>query len=189
MSPTTSAHEPTSPPQPAAIAVWLLVAAVVVLFAAFSSTYVARRSEPDWRRGPRPPVLVLTTLALLLSSALLEWGRRRGRGGDLGALRAGLAATTGLGVAFLAGQALAWRQMVGAGVGLTAGPHSAFFYLLSGAHGLHVAGGVVALALALRRAARGASPAASEAAVGPAAIYWHAVDGLWLYLYAMLFWL
>src|SRR2546428_4242583 len=47
---------------PARIAVWLLVGAITVLFAAFTSTYLVRLGEADWRVGPLPPVL---------------WGRHR----------------------------------------------------------------------------------------------------------------
>ena len=54
-------------------------------------------------------------------------------------------------------------------------------YLLSGAHGLHLVGGVLALlAIALRRQV-------SRIPVESVAIYWHFMDGLWLYILAVLF--
>jgi len=178
------------PPLPSArIAVWLLVGAITILFAAFTSTYLARRGEADWRVGPLPSILWLNTLVLLLSSASLYWARHRGRRGHLDDVRMGVAVATALGVLFLMGQVAAWRQLVAAGIYLTTNPHSAFFYLLTGTHAVHLVGGVAALGYALRAARRATNPARALEVVEPVATYWHFVDGLWLYLFGILFWL
>jgi cytochrome c oxidase subunit 3 len=176
-----------APGSPAVTGVWLLAGAIAVLFVAFTSTLLARRVEADWRTGPLPPLVWINTGVLLASSAAVEWARARGRAGHLPALRRGMAAASVLGAGFLIGQAVAWRQLVDAGVGLTASAHAAFFYLLTGAHALHVAAGVAWLAYALWRAARALVAPSAMAAATPAAIYWHFVDGLWLYVLAVLF--
>jgi cytochrome c oxidase subunit 3 len=175
------------PANTAAIAVWLLVAAVVILFASFTSTLVVRRAEADWRLGPRPAILWVNTAVLLASSAALEWARARGRAGRLAQLRAGLAAASGLGAAFLLGQWVAWRQVLGAGIVMATGPHSAFFYLLSGTHALHVAGGVATLLYALWCARRFSRADEAPPVLAPVAIYWHFVDVLWVYVFVLLF--
>ncbi|MGH2398401.1 MAG: cytochrome c oxidase subunit 3, partial [bacterium] len=131
------------------IAVWLLVGAITILFGAFTSTFLARRGEADWQTGPLPPILWLSTAALLASSLAIEWARRRGRHGRVDQMWAGLVITAALGAAFLGTQLLAWRQLVAAGVYLTTNPHGAFFYLLTAMHGLHLAGGLAALAYAV----------------------------------------
>ncbi|MDR7513072.1 MAG: cytochrome c oxidase subunit 3, partial [Armatimonadota bacterium] len=146
-----------------------------------------RRAEADWRAGPFPPAFWATTGVLLASSAAVERARARGRAGDLDGLRRGLWVATALGGAFLGGQVVAWGGLLAAGVGLATSAHASFLYLLTGAHALHVAGGVGALAYAGWRAHRAlVAPSAMEAAT-PAAIYWHVVDGLWLYVLAVLF--
>lgn len=170
------------------IGVWLLVGAIVTLFAAFTSTFLTRRVEADWRAGPLPPVLWFNTMLLLASSATMEWARAGGRRGRLDVLRLGLAVTTAFGAAFLAGQVVAWRQLVATGIGLASTAHSAFFYLLTGAHGLHLVGGVAALGYALWKVRRAASAAKAAEVVTPVATYWHFVDGLWLYVFFILFW-
>lgn len=172
---------------PARIAVWLLVGAITVLFGAFTSTYLVRRGEADWRVGPLPPVLWVTTGIIVASSLAVEQARRYGRRGDMGALRAWLGGTTLLGLAFLAGQLLAWRQLTAAGVYLGSYPHSSFFYLLTGAHGLHLAGGIGALLYALRRAPAAVTAAMALDIADPVATYWHFLTGLWIYLFAILF--
>ena len=173
----------------ARIAVWLLVGTITILFAAFTSTYLARRGGADWRVGPLPPILWVNTFVLLLSSLSLQWARRSGRRGSLEGIRRGLAATTVLGLLFLIGQLVAWRQLVAAGIYLAGNPHSAFFYLLTGTHGVHLAGGIVALGYALLVAGRTADIARALEVVEPTATYWHFVDGLWLYVFGILFWL
>ncbi len=174
---------------PARIAVWLLVGTITILFAAFTSTYLARRGEADWSVGPLPPILWVNTLVLLLSSLSLQAVRRSGRRGSLVGIRRGLAAATALGLLFLVGQLVAWRQLVGAGIYLTGNPHSAFFYLLTGMHGVHLVGGIAALGYALLVARRTADVARALEVVEPTATYWHFVDGLWLYVFGILFWL
>ncbi len=177
-----------SPPVSAAsIGVWLLVGAITILFAAFTSTYLARRGEADWHTGPLPAVLWLSTGVLLLSSATMEWARRRGRQGRTNLLWVGLVATAVLGVVFLGAQLTAWRQLVGMGVYLATNPHSSFFYLLTAAHGLHLLGGLAALAYVLARVRAESTPARALQVVEPAAVYWHFLDALWLYLFILLF--
>src|SRR3989442_4977915 len=70
------------PTATARIAVWLVVGAITVLFAAFTSTFLVRRAEADWRAGPLPPRLLLTTAVTLGGHAALEQAprRRRARG-------------------------------------------------------------------------------------------------------------
>lgn len=179
---------PLAPVGPAKVFVWLFVAAVVVLFAAFTASYLARRTQPGWTAIPFPPVLWLSTAVLMVSSGVLEWTRRQGRQGRPVPLRRGLTATTLLGLGFLAGQVAAWRQLAAAGVFLSTNPHSSFFYLLTGAHGLHLLGGLGVLLYTGWRVSRAREAARASDAVDPAATYWHFLGVLWLYLFVLLFW-
>src|SRR5438132_14124035 len=111
------------------------LAAIAMLFVAFTMTYLGHRQEGDWKPVPLPGILWLDTAILLASSAAVEWARRRLGSGDARGLRWGLTAAGTLGVAFLAGQLLAWRQLADQGVYLASHPHSSFFYLLTGTTG------------------------------------------------------
>jgi cytochrome c oxidase subunit 3 len=171
------------------IAVWLFVGAVILIFAAFTSTFLTRRLQDDWRVGPLPPMLWVTTAVLLASSATLEWSRAAARRSEAGIARAAVTVTAALGAAFLAGQIGVWRQLMAGGVSMAATAHSAFFYLLTITHGVHVAAGVVALVYAAVKVRRAPEVAAADGVLAPVAIYWHFVDVLWLYVFAILFWL
>jgi len=159
--------------------VWIAIAAISMTFAALTSAMVVRGSAaPDWRHFRLPPILYFNTVVLLASSAVLEAGRRR--------IAAHLVrATLGLGLLFVAGQVVAWRQLAAQGLFLATSASSAFFYVLTALHGLHVLGGLGGLGYVLRRLGRLAGPA-PVTALGAATLYWHFMDGLWLYLLGLL---
>src|SRR5207302_4226127 len=80
------------------------LAAIAMLFVAFTTTYLSHRQDGTWPAVPLPPVLWLDTGVLLASSAVLEWGRRGLRGGNLGGLRPGVTAAGGPRAALLPGK-------------------------------------------------------------------------------------
>jgi cytochrome c oxidase subunit 3 len=161
---------------------WFGLGAVVMVFAGFVSAYVVRRGlSTDWRPIQLPGVLGFSTAVLLLSSLTLERARRSLNGSSLTWLRI----TSLLGVVFLAGQYAAWRQLAAAGVYLASNPASSFFYVLTGAHGLHLLGGVLALFYVTARAPNLAW-AGREAATQSLALYWHFMDGLWVFLFFLM---
>jgi cytochrome c oxidase subunit 3 len=183
-------REEATPAATARVGVWFFLTAVTMLFTAFTVSYAARRTAPDWTPMALPPILWVNTGLLVASSATLEWARRRGRRGDAAGVRGGLTVTTLLGAAFLVGQITAWRELAAAGLFMATSPHSAFFHLLTAVHGLHLLGGLGALGYALRRTAAtapaGTTLAGEEppaAVLGSVTIYWHFLTALWLYVF------
>ena len=87
---------------------------------------------------------------------------------------------------FLVGQLLAWQQLNAEGYFLANNPANAFFYLLTGLHGLHLLGGLVALALTADKVWRGVDPGQVRLSVRLCAIYWHFLLALWLVLFTLL---
>ncbi len=171
---------------PAQLALWFFLATVVMLFAAFSSAYLIRRAAADWLPVALPGILWATTAVLALSSLTLELGRRASA--HRAALR-WVTATAILGLAFVAGQFLAWRQLAASGVFIPTNPHSSFFYILTGLHALHLAGGIVFVAwvvLRLTRSGDGGGSAGRRRYVGLCATYWHFLGAIWVYLFAVL---
>lgn len=162
----------------------LALGAVTMLFAAFTSAYIVRRGlSDDWVSLSLPSILWGSSFVLLLSSLTIEMARRSF--GELQRFKRWWLVTCALGIAFLAGQLLAWSQLARNGVYLATNPSSSFFYLLTAAHGVHLVGGILALlAIALR--AWLAPPGPGPTSVGVTALYWHFMDGLWIYLFAFL---
>ncbi len=162
---------------------WMAMAGIVMLFAAFTSALVVRKGlANDWVRTELPHILYVNTVILIASSITLEISRKALTAGLGKRFTAWLYLTVGLGVAFVAGQFLAWRELAEHGVFLSTNPSSSFFYLLTAAHGLHLLGGILALAYAAAKAPSIAAGLKKRTAVDVTATYWHFMDGLWIYI-------
>src|SRR5438552_4842974 len=168
------------------IGLWILLTAVFMLFAGLSSAYIVLRGVPSWQNIELPSMLWPNTAILLLSSLAIELSRRAIRRNDLQSMKRWLAIGGTLGLAFLAGQLAAWRQLVNAGVYLPSTLQSSFFYILTGLHGLHLLGGVVALGLVLAKALKNRLTAFNYEPLKLCAMYWHVMDALWVYLFLLL---
>jgi cytochrome c oxidase subunit III len=173
------------PAQMAATAMWVALAPILMLFMAFLSAYVVRRGLGQGF-GPVlvPSLLWGNTAILLLSSAVLEGARRKAAAG--GRPAPWLWATFALGALFVSGQLLAWRQLAADGVAIGTTPYSAFFYLLTGAHAVHLAGGLLGLGAVALWPTSGVGRIPRPAAIRVAAIYWHFMGVLWLVLFSLL---
>jgi len=131
---------------------------------------------------PKPPILFVNTAVLVASSALLEIARRTLKSGGRSRFNAWWSAGTLLGILFLMGQALAWRELKDAGVFVATNPSSSFFYVLTACHAFHLLGGVTALVYVDVQALRLSLGPAKRTAIDVSAIFWHFLDGLWIYL-------
>ena len=161
----------------------VLLAATTMAFAAFTSAFVVRRGiSNDWIALPLPRIVWANTAVLLLSSLLLELARRSLKTGRRTAFNRYWTAGTVLGALFLLGQAFAWWQLNAAGIFVATNPSSSFFYLLTAAHGLHILGGLTALVYVDVQALRLRLGLGKRTAVDVSAVFWHFVDGLWLFL-------
>ncbi|MFI5209722.1 MAG: heme-copper oxidase subunit III [Gemmatimonadales bacterium] len=170
-----------APASPARTGVWIGIATITMSFTAYTSALVVRQgSGGDWQHFQLPPILYFNTLVLVASSATLEAGRR-----PKAAVAGWLWLTLGLGLLFIAGQVLAWRDLAAQGLYLATNPSSAFFYVFTALHALHLLGGVAALGYVLSRQRRAAGEVPVQA-LGAAALYWHFMTVLWLYLLLVL---
>jgi len=184
---------------------------VLMLFVSFTSAYVVRQGLPtldprtnqlvhDWIPVKLPALLWVNTLVLLLSTVAMELARRQmkvraaavttkpARPVPVGAdgKMPWLTMTIALGLLFLLGQWMAWNQLGANGFYVATTPSSSFVYLLTGAHAVHLMGGVVALLVAglfvvLRR------PVTTRSiVVDVAGWYWHFMAALWVYILCLL---
>jgi cytochrome c oxidase subunit III len=165
---------------------WAFLGTVSMMFIGFTSAYMIRRASYDWRPLAPPAILWWNTAALVASSLTLEAARKRLRDWDLRALFPWMAATGVLGILFLGGQLLAWRQLTAQGVFLASSPHNSFFYVLTGVHGVHLLGGLAWFAVVLAQVRR-LRLTPGEDGLRLFATYWHFLAALWVYLLFLLF--
>lgn len=170
----------------AKIGLGVFLAVVGALFALFLSAYLLRMEGADWRPLPTPNVLWFNTGVLVLSSIALQWAQNAARRGDREAVETGLLASGVLAIAFLAGQLVVWRQLDAAGYYLVSNPANTFFYVLTALHGLHLAGGLIALGRTTVKAWRGrVAMEKLRLSVELCAMYWHFLLLIWVVVFAL----
>jgi cytochrome c oxidase subunit III len=168
------------------LALWMFLATVTMLFAAFTSAYIVRRSGTDWRHVALPSVLWFNTLVLGMSSIAVEFAyaqgaRRRWRASAIAMLGA-----VALGIAFLAGQFVAWRRLAAEGVYLPTNPHSAFFFMMTGAHAVHIVAALAVLAWGALVTIRASSePRGWNGRLSLCRTFWHYLGAVWVFLFAL----
>lgn len=140
----------------------------------------------DWVSIALPHILYVNTLVLVISSVTMELARSAASGQRARACARWLLATLLLGFVFVGGQLAAWRELVVRGFYVASNPGSFFFYFLTAAHALHLLVGILALAGVVSFARRLRRKNRQQTAVGVVALYWHFMDGLWVYLFALL---
>lgn len=169
----------------------LALVSITALFAALAAAYLLRmKSDYAGPRAHIPPYLWISTVVLLASSVTLEQARHALWHARLPRYRRLLHLTFGLGLAFVASQLLTWLDLVRQGVVLEANPHGSVYFVFTGAHGLHVLGGLIYFAyLVLRARKLGTAEAALRRArtlLATSALYWHCMGLLWLGLFGLL---
>jgi cytochrome c oxidase subunit 3 len=165
---------------------FIALAGILMFFMAFVSAYIVRKDMPNsaWIPLQVPRVLWLNTLILIASSLTLARAHSRFTAKDEEGFRHWWVTTTFLGILFVAGQVIAWRQLAAQGIFLATNPSSSFFYVFTGAHGLHLLGGILALLYVQFRATR---KVARGTAIEVVSMYWHFMDGLWVFLFLLLY--
>jgi cytochrome c oxidase subunit III len=167
------------------IALGLFLAVVAALFALFASAYLMRTEFVDWRPMPVPRIVWLNTAMLVLASIALQCALVAVRQDDVDTTRLSLVTATVATLGFLAGQIVAWRDLAASGYLLTGSPANSFFYLLTGLHGLHVVGGLVALARTAPGAWGVGRPGSLRLRIELCTTYWHFLLLVWIALLAL----
>jgi cytochrome c oxidase subunit III len=177
-------------PPPSSTAIWVVLYAITMMFAAFTSALIVRKgSSLDWRTFKLPSILFLNTGLLLASGVTLEVSRRRiaafmrNMKNKVENPARWLFVTFFLGLLFVAGQYVAWSQLSAQGLYLATNPSSSFFYVLTATHALHVLGGLAGLGYVIRKLSKSSL---RRSTLDATARYWHFMDALWLYLLLLL---
>ena len=169
------------------LALRVFLAVVAVLFTLLVIAYAGRMAYEDWRPAPQLKLLWANTLVLILSSVALQWAQYSVRRGQMDAMRVGLLAAGAFTVVFLFGQVLAWRQLGALVYFEMTNPAIAFFYLITGLHGLHLLGGLVAWGRTVARVWGDFDVAKIRHSVELCTLYWHFLLGVWVVLFGLLF--
>jgi cytochrome c oxidase subunit 3 len=169
------------------IALMTLLAVVTSFFALILSAYSLRMELGDWVPMTEPRLLWTNTAMLILASIAFQWTRNGAVKGRASRLKPGLIAAGLLTTGFIAGQFIAWQQLQADGQFVTNNPSNAFFYFLTGAHAIHILGGMYVWARATTRVLLGrAEGSAIRRSIELCTIYWHFLLLVWLILFGLL---
>jgi cytochrome c oxidase subunit 3 len=177
--------ERTPPPEGYRLAIRLTLVSVTVLFLALSSAFIFNRAELQPIATPR--VLWVSTGFILASSVTIEMARRALRRRIENRFKFWISTTMLLGLCFLGAQLVLWKQLVASGFYVNKNHHSGYAYIFTGLHGTHLIGGLIALAYVTLRDASKWTAVRRRVSVDATVLYWHFLDGLWIYLLVLIF--
>ena len=182
---TTRVEVPRVPP--AVIGMILFIASEIMFFGGLFAAYFSLRSShsvwpPEGSPVPSVGPAAAATLCLVASSVTQHLAASAGARGERDRARTWLAVTLGLGFVFLAAQAWEWWQLSSEGLGIASSAFGTTFFTLTGAHGLHVIGGLGLLATVRLRLGRD-----GDGPLEAATYYWHFVDVVWLVVFSALY--
>lgn len=202
--------EPVSPDEPKAepkafrywpslpqLGMLAFLASLTFFFGALIIAYVwilsGLPADSSQQRILIPAALWASTVILIASGITLAGARYAIRRGRIASYRRGVVITAILGLAFLASQAIACRDLFEQGVFVAANPRGNVFYTFTGFHALHLFGGLGALALLVRGSLGLVSDEESPLRrarnrAGIIAMYWNFVVVSWLVMFALLWW-
>lgn len=172
---------------PKKFALWLIMVSIIMFFTALTSAYIVKQSDGNWLEFDMPIVFWYSSAVVLLSSVTMHWAYLSARKDNMTQLRAAIVITTVLGVGFLASQWMGWVELVDMGVYLVGNQTSgSFFYILTGAHGVHIISGIVFLIIVLISSFRYKVHSKSLNALEMCMTFWHFLGILWIYLFLFL---
>ncbi len=177
---------------PLYILITLVLGAITALFIGFSFAYVYSRVQNGQAPVEIPLLFYFNTILLLASSYALVQTKRAYETDQTGRYKLLLWVTLGLSIAFLVAQILAWQQLLAMNIQLTSSNMSSYLYVISAMHFIHVIGGIPFLMYFIRDARKRLVEPASvlvylsdpdkKRRLTVLSIYWHFLDGLWIYL-------
>jgi len=172
--------------KPKVVALTTFLAVATSFFALILSAYSLRMELGDWIPLTEPQLLWVNTGMLVLASVVFQWTRNVAVAGGTTKLKPGLLLTGLLTAAFLVGQLIAWQQLNASGQYMTSNPSNAFFFLLTGIHGIHILGGMYVWGRATIKAFGGGDADAVRHSVELCTIYWHFLLLVWLVLFGLM---
>ena len=177
---------------PSYIALSLILAGVTALSLGFSGAYLYNRVQAGLEPMDLPILFVVNAFILLGSSITLNYCRQYYRSDDTPRYQFTLGLTLFLTLLFLGSQIIAWKQLYDSGIPINHDNLVSFLYIISFVHFAHVILGIPFLAWFLVQSIRQMkepvsvlvyfSDPSKKRKLNMLTIYWHFLDGLWIYL-------
>lgn len=171
---------------------WVAIATMVMLFMGFTSAYIVRQEEGQWLVFDLPNILFLSTFLIILSSVSMIYATRSAKRDNQSGVKNGVLITLILGISFAVCQYLAWIEIHNLGIvwaGSESNAAGSYLYLITGLHLAHLFAGILSLIYTFARSVKGAYSSSNSLGLEVAALYWHFLDALWVYLFLFLYYI
>jgi len=168
------------------IALTLFLVVVCVIFSLLTVTYYLRMDLGDWVPLADPAMLWVNTVLLLLGSVALQRSTGLARRGLMSQSRSAFLAGGVLASLFVGGQCYVWLQLNSSDLGVASNPSSAFFFLLTGMHAVHLLGGLWVWSKTSFRMFSSQDSAQVRLSIELCTTYWHFLLLLWVLLFGVL---
>jgi len=179
------------------VLLFLVLFSLAVLFLALTAAFIYTRVDNQQPPISLPPIFIFNTLILLASSGTMVWAQRSFKADNTRHYKRALAITIALSVLFMIAQFFAWGQLFKQSIFIDSDVSASYLYLISGLHFLHVIAGLPFLGLFLWKANKQMKEPVSvlvyfsdpekRLKLRLLTIYWHFLDGLWIYLVLFFF--
>jgi cytochrome c oxidase subunit 3 len=186
---------PVAPERTLGTTQWGMIAFLLSEAALFSTLIVAYITflgkdtvGPTPREALSLPLVLVTSICLLSSSATIHQAEKNLRQGTQAPFRMWWGLTILLGVVFLLGTGYEWSELISRhGLTISRNLFGSTYYTLVGFHGLHVTIGILSMLTVLGLALRGQVAQANMLGVEMVSWYWHFVDGVWVVVFSVVY--
>jgi len=188
----TASSEERKRLHPHKFTMWVALASIVMMFAGLTSAYIVKRNQANFLIVDLPQLFWYSTLVIIISSVTIDLVAKSFKARGMNRYRVLITVTALLGLAFIALQWMAFKQIQAGGVdifGSDSNAAASFLGIIAGLHGLHVLGGMIAIIVMLLSAFFSTKKVYSSTGIEILSTYWHFVGGLWIYLFIFLNWL
>jgi cytochrome c oxidase subunit III len=161
---------------------WVAIGSIIMMFAGLTSAFIVKSNQVNWKTVSLPKVFWISTAAIILSSITVQLALRSFKQRQMGQYRMLIGITLLLGIAFIVLQWMGFNELWKLNITFKGAGAGQFLYVIFGLHAVHVIGGIIALLVMFVKAYISNTRVYSSVPVEVAAMYWHFVDFLWIYL-------
>jgi len=169
---------------------WIAIISMCMIFAGLTSAYLVRMGDPGWMEFELPSIFFISTGVIIISSLTMLFAYKSAAKDNFSGVKIGMLLTLILGSCFIFLQFEAWKQLTEGGVfitGKTSNPSGSFLYAISGAHLVHLAGGIFMLIYVCIKSFREVYHSKNLLGLQLCSVYWHFLDLLWIYLFLFMY--
>lgn len=174
-----------------ALGFWFYLMSDLALFAAIFATYAVLAHNtaggPSGRDLFHLPYTFAETMLLLFSSATCGMAMLAMHGGRRDSVLAWLAVTLLLGFGFIVMEVNEFRVMIMGGSGPSRSAFLSAFFTLVGTHGIHVAFGLIWIAVMAAQVAIKGLTAPVQSRLMRLSMFWHFLDIVWVAVFTVVY--